>query len=69
MSKRKSSVWQVVITRFKDEYKTRGGDWSSSNSSLFWKHKDAEEYVRATKLNFIITEDPLDAYNFSREYT
>ena len=37
------SVWVVTMTRFTDDYKPRGGDWSQSEPPvLFLKRKNAE---------------------------
>ena len=43
----KSSIWTIQLTRFTDDYKPRGGDWSSADKPVsFATEKKARSYLR-----------------------
>jgi hypothetical protein len=49
----KEYVWIVTTTHFTDDYKARGGDWSSSDSIPFRTYEDAEETAKYIMLQFL----------------
>ena len=60
--KRFEHVWEVRVTHFLDDYKTRGSDWSNTRSELFETEELARAYERQCKTNSILEHiDGLDA--------
>ena len=61
-----ATVWVVTVTRFTDDYKPRGGDWSENDSpAVFNTKEEAENYTANFLVEYIHSRIP--HYDYTEE--
>jgi hypothetical protein len=57
--------WSVTITHYTDDYKARGGDWSSNEGPFLFTHrKDADAWLQRFLVSYI--EENVSEYSFEK---